>query len=137
MVDSFKLEKIYTDEMVSHAKEEAPNECCGLLAGSDGRVTRLYRCTNAAHSPYRYMVDPHDLIAVYEELHKNGWELLGIYHSHTHTESYPSPTDIKSAVLTQALYFIVSLSSPDKPIIKAFYISEGSVKEVELAIVEC
>src|ERR1035437_5747510 len=136
MFDLFKLEKVYADEMVSHAKEEAPNECCGLLAGMNEKVTKLYRCKNAEHSPFRYMVDPHDLIAVYEELHKNGCELVGIYHSHTHTKAYPSPTDIKSVVLTRALYFIVSLSSPDKPIIKAFYIKEGGVKEAELAIVE-
>lgn len=130
----FNLEKNYAGAIIDHAIAEAPNECCGLLAGLEGRVIKLYRCKNAEHSPYLYSVDPHDLIAVYKELQQNGWDLLGIYHSHTHTEAYPSPKDVKSAVLQEALYLIVSLSNPDHPTIRAFNIIEGGVREVELKL---
>jgi proteasome lid subunit RPN8/RPN11 len=136
MVDSFNLQTSWADEMVAHAREEAPNESCGILAGVDGRVIALFRTTNAEHSPYRYSVDPRDLIAVYKELQHNGWELLGVYHSHTHTESYPSPTDIKSAVLPESIYFIISLSNPDQAIIRVFRIIKGEVAEIELRITE-
>jgi [CysO sulfur-carrier protein]-S-L-cysteine hydrolase len=136
MDNLFNLEKNYADEMVAHAREEAPNECCGILAGVKGRVIKLYRTTNAEHSPYRYGVDPRELIAIYTEIQENGWEFLGIYHSHTHTEAYPSPTDIQSAVLPKSLYVIVSLSNPDQAVIRGFHIIEGEIIETELRITE-
>ena len=71
MVDLFNLEKKYADEMVAHARAESPNECCGILAGSDGRVIKLYRTTNTEHSPYRYRIDPVEMLAIYKEIQKN------------------------------------------------------------------
>jgi proteasome lid subunit RPN8/RPN11 len=135
MVDLFYLEKNYADEMVAHARIEAPNECCGILAGVDKRVIKFYRTSNREISPYRYCINPQELIAIYKEIQKNGWELLGVYHSHTHTEAYPSSTDVASAVLPQSLYFIISLSNPDEAVIKAFRIIEGKVTETELRII--
>ena len=136
MVNLFNLETKYADEMVAHARTEAPNECCGILAGNDERVIKLYRTTNTEHSPYRYKIDPVQMLAIYEEIQKNKWKLLGVYHSHTHTEAYPSATDIKSIVLPKSIYFIVSLSNPDQAIIKGFHITEGKITEVELRIIE-
>ncbi len=135
MANIFNLEKNYVDEMIAHASSEAPNECCGILAGLKGRVLKLYRTTNAEHSPFRYSLEPSELIAVYREIEKNGWELLAVYHSHTHTEAYPSPTDVKSASLPGSLYLIISLNKPDQPVMRGFSIVEGKITEAELRII--
>jgi|SRR5271157_3381145 len=136
MVDLFNLEKKFADEMVAHARQDSPNECCGILAGIKGKVIKLYQTTNNEHSPYRYSIDPQELIAIYKEIQQNEWELLGIYHSHTHTEAYPSSTDVKSTVFSELLYFIISLSNPDQAFIRAFYIVENQITEIELRFIE-
>jgi proteasome lid subunit RPN8/RPN11 len=128
----FYLDKKYADEMVAQARAEAPDECCGILAGVNGRVIKLYHTANSEHSPDRYSIDPKELIAIYKEIQENSWGLLAVYHSHTHTEAYPSPTDIHSAVLPEALYIIISLSNPGQVVIRGFNISQGKVSEVEL-----
>lgn len=130
--DTINLEERYAREMIAHAKEEAPNECCGILAGSDSRVMKLYRAENAEASPSRYSVDPRDLLRIHREIEYSGWELLGIYHSHVQTEAYPSPTDAKLAFWPDSLYFIISLSRP-QPSIRAFKIIDGGITEVEVA----
>jgi proteasome lid subunit RPN8/RPN11 len=130
----FYLEEKYAQEMIAHAKEEAPNECCGILAGKEGRIVHLYRAKNAANSPVRYNLDPKELLKITNEIEGNGWELLGIYHSHVNSEAYPSPIDIKLAFWSQALYFIISLKPPE-PVIRAFHIVEGKVKEEEVSII--
>jgi len=132
MVGLFNLEKNYTDEMVAHAHAENPNECCGILAGVNGRLIKIYRTTNTEHSPYRYSIDPQELIAIYKEIRENNWKLLGIYHSHIHTEAYPSYNDIKSTVFNGFIYFIISLSNPDQVVIRGFHIIEGRITEIEL-----
>ncbi len=126
----FHLEKRYADELVSHAKAEAPNECCGILAGVEGTITKLYRARNTENSPLRYNLDPRELFRIVKEIEAKGWELLGIYHSHTHTEAYPSATDIELALWPEALYFIVSLENPEEATIRAFRIAAGQVEEV-------
>jgi len=130
----FALERKYADEIIAHAREEAPNECCGVLGGRDGRVEKLFRAVNAEKSPYRYNVDPHDLLRIYRECDANGWDFLAIYHSHTHTEAYPSPTDVSLAAWPESVYIIVSLADPEIPVLKAFRIQDGRVSEEELGI---
>ena len=122
--------------MISHARAEAPDECCGILAGVGSRVLKLYQTTNAEHSPDRFSIEPRQLIAIYQEVQRNRRELLGIYHSHTHSEAYPSPTDIKSAVLSEPVYFIISLADPLQPVLRTFRIVEGKVTEIRLKIIE-
>lgn len=137
-----ELERRYADEIVAHALEEDPNECCGILAGQDGRVTRLYRMTNTEHSPYRYSMDPKELLKVNQEIDDSRWELLSIYHSHTHTEAYPSATDVRLAtwpdgtsIWPEAYYILVSLMDKRSPSIRAFRIEDGTISEQELRIV--
>lgn len=130
------LEKYYVDEMVAHARHEAPNECCGILAGQDGRVVKLFRTTNTLHSPTRYNVEPLELISVYQELDKQGWQFLGIYHSHPHSEAYPSDTDIKYALLPRSLYFIIALVDSTHPRVRAFHIVGGKIEEEVLIVIE-
>lgn len=132
----FTLEKRYADEIIAHAREEAPIECCGILAGADGRIMKLYRARNAENSPYRYSVDSRDLLAIWRDADANGWEFVGIYHSHTASPAYPSPTDVRLAAYPDAIYLLVSLADPSNPVLRAFHIRDGKITEEELNIVE-
>ena len=129
-----KLDRSYVDEIIAHARQDVPNECCGIIAGVDGRATRLYRAVNAEASPYRYNVDPKDLLRIYRDLESKGWDVLAIYHSHTHTEAYPSPTDVRLAAWPEAYYLIVSLADAANPVLRVFRINDGQVKEEELQV---
>jgi [CysO sulfur-carrier protein]-S-L-cysteine hydrolase len=127
------------EEMVAHCEEGKPNEACGLLGASNGAVIKVFRMTNAARSPVRYSLDPQEQFAVYRTLDEHGWELAGVFHSHTHTEAYPSPTDVRLAS-EDVPYVIVSFAT-DPPVIRAFRITKanwtdetGEVAEVPVTI---
>jgi proteasome lid subunit RPN8/RPN11 len=125
-----RLPKQYVDEMVAHAIEDAPNECCGIIAGKDGIATKLFRAKNSEASPYRYNVDPNDLFRIFRECEANDWSFFAIYHSHTASEAYPSPTDVRLAKnWPDAYYILVSLKDRDKPVVRAFRIEDGTVTE--------
>ena len=128
------LTRSHSDEIIAHAREDAPNECCGIIAGNDGSATKLYRALNAEASPYRYNVDPKDLLRIYRDIDGNGWDVLAIYHSHTHTKAYPSPTDVRLAAWPEAYYVIVSLEDEANPVLRAFRIEDGQVTEEELRV---
>ena len=129
------LPKHYAEEIIAHALEEDPNECCGILAGPERRVVKLYRMTNAEHSPYRYNMDSQELFQTYREIEDNGWELLAIYHSHTHSEAYPSLTDVRLATWPEALYLLVSLLDKAHPVIRAFHIDNGTITEEPVTMI--
>lgn len=121
-------------ELVAHAREEAPNECCGVLAARDGTIVKLIRARNAENSPYRYSIDSRELLQIHNEVEANGWEIKGIYHSHTFTEAYPSPTDVRLAGWPDALYFLISLQDSESPDLRAYYIRDGQIEEEQLVI---
>jgi proteasome lid subunit RPN8/RPN11 len=122
------------DEMVAHARDEAPNECCGLVASSNGDAQRIYRAANAERSPVKYVVDPRDQIRIQNDIDDHGWELGAIYHSHTRTEPFPSQTDINLARnWPDPLYVIVGVAG-DAPDVRAFRIVDGQVTETELEV---
>ncbi len=129
------INQTYVDEMIAHAREDAPNECCGIIAADNGTATKLYRAVNAEASPYRYNVDPKDLLRIYRDLDDRGWDVMVIYHSHTHTEAYPSQTDTRLAAWPDAYYVIVSLEDEANPVVRAFRITDGEVAEEELQVV--
>lgn len=132
----FTIETHYIDEMIAHARREAPLECCGVLGGRDGRVLKLYQATNAEHSRYCYNIEPQELFRINQECEENGWQFLGIYHSHPDSAAYPSPTDVRLAALwPESLCFIVSLLSPENPVLRAFRIRDGEVTQEEIEIV--
>jgi [CysO sulfur-carrier protein]-S-L-cysteine hydrolase len=125
------------DEIVAHSQEEAPNECCGLIGGSDGEATTLYRARNEFESPLRYNVDPRDLLRITGEIEDRGEALAGIYHSHTRSEAYPSQTDVNLATSwPDPLYLICSLADPNRPVVRAFTIRDGRVEESALEPVD-
>lgn len=128
------LPRAMVDEMIAHAREDAPNECCGIIAGKDGAATRLYRAINAEQSPYRYSVDAKDLLRIYRDVDGRDEEFLAIYHSHTHTEAYPSPTDVRLAAWPDAYYVLVSLMDEAAPVVRAYRIIDGAIEEHDLRI---
>jgi proteasome lid subunit RPN8/RPN11 len=122
------------EEMICHARREYPNEACGLLAGKDGRVEKVYQMTNADHSPVTYRLDPEEQFRVLMEIEEEGWELLAIYHSHSHSPAYPSATDLELAFYPDSLYLIISLADRARPIIRAFRIVEEMIEEERVEI---
>jgi proteasome lid subunit RPN8/RPN11 len=129
VVVTLSLPQSFLDEMIAHAKEDAPNECCGIIAGEDGRVVKLFRAKNVEASPYRYSVEPKDLFRIYRECEANGWDFLAIYHSHTASEAYPSSTDVRLAFWPEAYYVLVSLQDAARPVVRAFRILDGAISE--------
>jgi [CysO sulfur-carrier protein]-S-L-cysteine hydrolase len=126
-------------EMIEHCQAGRPNEACGILASSDGEVVSVFRMSNAAGSPVRYALDPKEQFAVYRKLDELGWDLGGVFHSHTHTEAYPSPTDLRLAS-EDVPYVIVSLAD-DEPDIRAYRITKanwddetGEVAEIPVSV---
>jgi proteasome lid subunit RPN8/RPN11 len=121
------------DEIVAHAREEVPNECCGLIGGRDGLATSVRRARNLFESPLRFEVA--NPIPILNAIDEAGEELAGIYHSHTKSEAYPSQTDVNLARgWPDPLWFICSLADPDAPVVRAFAIRDGAVEEVELVV---
>ena len=137
-----KISPEQLEEMIAHALEDAPNECCGMVAARDGEAVRVYRAVNAAASPRRYEVDPRDQLRFHEEIEHEGLSLGAIYHSHTRSEPYPSQTDINLALTPDGgeelwpgtVYVIVGLAQ-DEPEVRAFRIVPGGqVNEVALEV---
>jgi proteasome lid subunit RPN8/RPN11 len=128
-----KVTQPLLDEMVAHAREDSPNECCGLVGGTGDEARTVYRADNAEASPYRYSIAPREQLELMNRIEDAGEEVVGIYHSHTRTPAYPSQTDVNLAAgWPDAVYFIVSLANPDDPVVNAFRIRENRVEDVDL-----
>lgn len=121
------------DEIVAHAREEAPNECCGMIATRDSQAVKVYRAANTAASPLRYEIDGAEQFKIQMEIDDADLDLGAIYHSHTRTEPYPSQTDINLAFYPESLYLIVGLAG-DGPDVRAYTIRDGQVAEAELLV---
>ncbi|MGN6170081.1 MAG: Mov34/MPN/PAD-1 family protein [Solirubrobacteraceae bacterium] len=121
------------EEIVAHARSEAPIECCGMIASRDGEAVKVYRATNAAGSPLRYEIDGAEQYRIQMQIEDSGLDLGAIYHSHTRTEPYPSQTDINLAFYPDALYLIVGLAT-EEPEVRAFTIREGHVRDAHLEV---
>jgi [CysO sulfur-carrier protein]-S-L-cysteine hydrolase len=128
-----RMAKQLLDEIIAHARAEAPIECCGMVASRDGAAVRVYRATNAAASPLRYEIDGAEQYRIQMEIEDAGLDLGAIYHSHTRTEPYPSQTDINLAFYPEAVYVIVGLAG-DQPDVRGYEIRDGRVQEAELVV---
>ena len=127
------------EQILAHAREEAPNECCGIVAvtssrdGGPARAMRVRRARNVHESPKRFEIDGRDVLAAINEFDDAGWEIGAIYHSHTHTAPYPSQTDINFAASWPGVeWIIVGLADPSAPEIRSYLIEKGAVHEVAL-----
>ena len=122
------------DEMIAHARSEAPNECCGMVGGRDGDPVAVYRAANAEASPLRYSIAPEEQFRLMRELEDAGEDLVAIYHSHTKSAAYPSQTDVNLAGWPDAVYVIVSLEDPDSPDIRGFWIRDGQISDAGVLV---
>src|SRR5687767_2877446 len=129
-----ELDGVYYKEIVEQALREFPNEACGLIAAEAGEPVRVYSMTNADASPATYRLDGKEQLQVFDELDDRGWDLWAIYHSHTHSEAYPSETDRKLAFYPDTRYIVFSLVDRDAPVMRSFAISDGEVTEEELIV---
>ena len=115
-------------EMLAHAHGEYPNECCGLLAGKGADVATFFPMTNTHQSPVSYFMDPKEQFTVVKQMRNEDTDLLAIFHSHPHTQAYPSSTDVGLAYYPDALYIIISLAERN-PVVNAFRIVDGEITE--------
>lgn len=129
-----ELDSVFVKEMVDQGLREFPNESCGLIAADDGMPVKVFPMRNADASPATYRLDGTEQLRVFEELDERGWELWAIYHSHTHSEAYPSETDIKLAFYPEARYVVLSLADREHPVLRSFFIEDGEVTEEELTV---
>jgi proteasome lid subunit RPN8/RPN11 len=122
------------DEMIAHAREEAPIECCGMVASRDGEAVTVHRTRNAAASALRFEIDGQEAYRVTREIEQAELELGAIYHSHTRTEPNPSETDINFGNWWPGVLWIIVGLAAEEPDVRAFTIRDGEVTEAELVV---
>ena len=128
----------HLNTIVAHARLEYPNECCGILVGTDDTVMTAYPISNIAKSPDRYLMDSQEFLDADIKTENMGWEFLAFYHSHTHSRAYPSDTDVRMAQQSgyhDVYYVLISLEDNNNPDIRVFLINErGDITEVNYEI---
>ena len=131
--DVMKITETVRAAMTEHARQALPAECCGLLSGTDGRITDCHPLRNVADKPEtRYFATPEELFAAMRRIREANQQLLGIYHSHPRTPAYPSASDVEMPFYPEAVYFIISLE-PQLDV-RAFRIEGARIASVEVVI---
>jgi proteasome lid subunit RPN8/RPN11 len=131
-----EIPKNILSQMLSQARAESPIEACGILAGTDHRVQRIYTMTNTDQSADHFMMAPEEQFAVMKDMRAEGLEMLAIYHSHPASPARPSEEDIRLAFTDGVLYVVLSLQKPSDPKARAFNIEDGVVSDSKLEIIE-
>lgn len=129
-----ELDGVLYKEILDQGLREFPNECCGLIAAEAGAPVKVFAMKNADASPATYRLDGKEQLRIFQEMDDRGWELWAIYHSHTHSEAYPSDTDVRLAFYPDARYILVSLADRKDPVIRSFWIVDDEVTEEELTV---
>jgi proteasome lid subunit RPN8/RPN11 len=117
------------EKMLGHARSKPSLECCGLLAGSAGVITRIFPARNALASATAYKIDPLESFRLFRQIREVGLDHLGLYHSHPASDNIPSPTDIAQSYYPEQSYFIISLVAGIARPVRAFFIRDGCVEE--------
>jgi proteasome lid subunit RPN8/RPN11 len=120
-------------EMIGHAYDGYPLEACGLLVGSGTTVRRFVACTNEAASARIYTIPPRELLHAERAAEDDGLAVIGVFHSHTHSEPYPSPTDVAQAPDPEWHYVIVSLKR-ESPETRSYRIVDGTIAEEPVVV---
>ena len=136
-----QLDGVLYKEIVEQGLREFPNECCGVIAAADGVPVKAFQMRNADASPATYRLDGTEQLRVFDRMEQSGLDLWAIYHSHTHSEAYPSPTDIQRAHYPDGTptypgvrYLLLSLEDRAVPVLRSFLFVDGEVTEEELTI---
>ena len=129
-----RIPKPIYNAIVKHARKELPLECCGILGGRDGTVEKAFELSNTEKSPFRYSMSPQEQLKVFEEMERETLEMVGIYHSHTHTIPFPSETDVRLAFYPEVLSVIISLKEEKNPQVKAFRIGKDAIYPEEIEV---
>ncbi len=117
---TLRIPRSFTEAIVTQARSEHPNEACGLLAGTNGEATKLFRMANAERSPVIYRMEPSEQLRVFNQIEEEGLDLVGIYHSHTRSPAYPSATDVARVLPRCRLSHRVSSATWTQPTFAAF-----------------
>jgi proteasome lid subunit RPN8/RPN11 len=140
-----ELDRAMFEEILAQARAELPNEACGLIAGKEGVPFRLYPMRNADRSPMTYRFDAKEQYRVMNEIEEEGLEIHSIYHSHTHTEAFPSATDRARAhwedpetgkmtpIFPATRYLVLSLAE-EEPVLRGFTFRDGEPVEEDVRI---
>ncbi len=127
------------ERIVGHCYVGLPDEACGLIAGpvvagaATGFVSDVYPAVNADASARTYTVDGRDYLRASRDAEARGHDIIGVWHSHTHTDPYPSPTDVRTAVDPMWVYILVSLRD-DAPMLRAYRIRDGVIAECQVQV---
>jgi len=133
---SVSIAKHVAEQLVEHVRRHPVTECCGLLAGRNGVIARVFPAANAAGDPATsYEIAPEELFRLMRAIRAAGLELLGIYHSHPNGKNEPSARDVECAYYPDAAYFIISPSEDAAQPMRAFSIDDGRVTELAIEIV--
>lgn len=128
------LKKELFKRITEHAIREFPNEACGILSGSQGRVEKVYEMTNTDKSPQTFFMDAKEQLRVMKEIRNQGQEMIGIYHSHVASLAYPSSHDVELALYPEVSSVIVSIKDKKNPSVRLFKIVSGEITEEEVRI---
>ena len=125
--------------MTAHARVHLPEEACGLIAGTvsesgDKFIQKVYYLENVDHSPEHFTICPQDQLSAVKDMRRNGFQLLGNWHSHPQTPARPSEEDIRLAHDSKASYLILSLSGSE-PILNAYHIADGQAEREPIRFV--
>lgn len=121
--------------IVEHARRDAPNECCGMVAAQGDQAVSVHAATNTAASPFRFEVDGMELHRTLTEIEDAGFDLGAIYHSHTRSEPFPSQTDVNFAANWPGVeWIIVGLANGDEPLVRSYLIDKGEITEVPVDV---
>ena len=136
MIPPIRISREILSTLIVNATLAPTQECCGLLAGRDGLITRAFPAENVATEPSKgYEIAPEETVRLMREFRAAGLQFLGIYHSHPNGENVPSVRDVELAYYSEEAYFIIS-PRPDAPKpVRAFSIRDGRVQELQLTIV--
>lgn len=129
-----ELEAAHLEQMIAHARREAPNEVGGLLIGHARRVERVLAMRNVESSAVAFRLDAEEQYRAFIEMEDAGEELVGIYHSHPRSRAYPSPTDVRMSYSPEVYVVVVSLREPDYPTVRAFKIRDETITEYPIAV---
>lgn len=130
-----KIQKAVYDELIRAAEASAPNEACGIVAGRGDCGTDFYAMTNADASPVHFSMIPAEQFDAVRDIRKNGLSMLGIFHSHPLTPARMSDEDLHLALTPGVIHIIMSLASPDGPVIRGYEVDDEGTKEIEVTIV--